>query len=155
MTAPKTVTVKMEIVNEDGSKTIVTTAELDATRISPRGDTKNSAERIIIGMIDPTYDESNWYDRRDRWVGDSRFPVRPYESHFNLDLQLMPVKPGETVFTITKIEPPLTRLVAYYNKKSKKVQITSYTEGGEGGSNIQETAAIFKDSIYFFLDIPE
>lgn len=79
--------------------------------------------------------------------------AQPRETHFNLQLQLPPVDANKHVYTIREVEAPLTRVVACYNQKTKKVQITQYEEGG-ASNNIQDTAAIFKDSIYFFLDIP-
>lgn len=153
MPSPKTATLRLEIVNDDGSKTVVTTAELDASNLPHNRHTRptDSPEHIVIGMKDPFYDESDWFERRDRWVDDNfrRFRISSPETHFSLQLQLPPVKSGEHVYTIQTIEAPDTRVIMMYHPGTNKAQLTSWKE-----SDVLANAEHWRDTIYFFLDIP-
>lgn len=156
MPKPQTATVKLEITNDDGSKTVVTTAELDATRLVPNRftDPTDAPEHVVIGMRNPFYDESDYFQRQDRFLTQTSLKMREPDTHFFLNLQMPALDPHSHVYTIQELEAPLKRVVAYYNQKTKRVQIANYTESDAEGLNIQDTASKFKDSIYFFLDIP-
>jgi hypothetical protein len=149
MPKPKTATLTLEIVNDDGSKTVVTTADLDASRLP--GDHIRSSEEvlenpshILLGMEDP-YRKSN-YDMG--YVYDYARFLSPVEDHFALNLRLPAVEKGVTVYTITEIEAPLTRVVMCAHR-SGTISFTKWTE-----EDAQKRAEEFPHILYFFLDIP-
>lgn len=147
-TQHKTAKVTIEIINEDGGKTIVTTELLDASKLPAFGRSRDRKDHIEIGMKDPFYDPDDWRQRKERWIDDLRsMPSTP--SHFHLDLQLPPVKKTGPVYQIQTIDPPLTRLVMMYNPGSRRAQVVKWTE-----EEIQDRAEEYEGSIYFFLDIP-
>lgn len=150
MPSPKTATITMTIVNDDGSKTIVETADLDATRLPNNRYSRptDAAEHMVIGMVDPFHDESNWFERRDFWTDQfQETRLIPRETHFNLQLQLPPVNSSGHVYTIRVVEPPIQRVVMGLRRGKPEVQTLSE----------EEAAAVADryDGLHlFFLDIP-
>jgi len=148
MAKPKTATLKLEIVNDDGSKTIVTTANLDASKLREKhgySRNENDPDHIVIGMSDPYADDDDFFSRRRHYV--DRLLDRPFESHFFLNLRLEPVKKGETVYTIEKIDPPVTRVVMAL--RQGKPELQTLTESEAAGM-----ADLYDGLHMFLLDVP-
>lgn len=148
MPSPKTATLRFEIVNDDGSKTIVTTAELDASKLPALGAREDSPERIIIGMVDPHHDPYGFDQRRDWWINETVAINIPRKTHFNLNLQLPPTDPNKPVYAIEEIEAPDTQVIVVVHPGDTMRVVTSHTEKG-----IQRLAE-HSESIFFFLNIP-
>ena len=153
MPKPKTAKLTLEILNDDGSKTIVTTEDLDASKLREkhgyRPQSENDPDHIVIGMKDPLYDEErDYFRRRNRWTN-QYLDLPPLDTHFFMNLQLEPVKKNGPVYHIQKIEAPDTRVIMMYVGGEPK--LCYWTE-----EDAQEIAArlLHMDTIYFFLDIP-
>lgn len=151
MPKPKTATVTLEILNDDGSRSIVKSSELDASKIPDKSQyaSERDPSHMLVGMVDPWRDEdSDWYLRRDRWV-DNMVRLQPRESHFFLNVQLEPVNPNGAFYTIQEIEAPATRVVLCYTGGDPIV--CTWSE-----KDVQKKAAemLHFGVIYFFLDIP-
>lgn len=152
MPSPKTATLRLEIVNDDGSKTIVTTSELDASKLPARGARDDSPERIIIGMVDPYYDP-DFFGRRDRWVNDMVAIAPSPETHFNLNFQLPPVDKSKHVYQIEEIEAPATNIVMIFNAGKPVICNFDETVAAEKAEKFG-THGSWNPPIYFLLDIP-
>jgi len=153
MPKPKTATLKLEIVNDDGSKTIVTTANLDATKLPERGNTADWQDHIELGMRDPYYDPDDFNDRRNRWVNDT-LCIAPRDSHFYLKLQLPPVHQSKHVYQIQEIEAPDTSVVMTTDGRGSRMIPCNFDEK-TAAKKAEEfgTSGPFAP-IYFILDIP-
>lgn len=151
MVAPKTARVTLEVTNDDGSKMILQTEDLDASRLPGRRPTSESdPDHMVVGMVDPYYNESNYFQRRNQWADDLRAFPRNRQSHFFLNIQLEPMDP-RTAYTITEIEAPDTNVVlvwtagkpSVYNFDERKAAAKAEAFGTQPGA-----------PIYFILDIP-
>ena len=58
MPSPKTATLRLEIVNDDGSKTIVTTSMLDASNLPSWGGRDASPECVSVRMVVPYFEDT-------------------------------------------------------------------------------------------------
>jgi len=153
MPKPKTAKLTLEITNDDGSKTRIVTADLDASKLRENSrKPEDDPDHIVLGMKDPWYDESDYFERRDRWVTDTlRIPTFP-DSHFFLDLQLEPVKKGSAVYTIEKIEAPATNIVMIFNANKPVMCAFDEKVAAEKAENFGTSGPYAP--IYFLLDIP-
>ena len=155
MPSPKTATLRLEIVNDDGSKTIVTTSELDASKLPAWGARDDSPERIIVGMVDPYFDENDFSGRRDWWVNSMLAIDPPRETHFNLNCQLPPVDKSKHVYQIQEIEAPDTSVVMTTDGQGTRMFPCNFDEKTAARKAEKfGTSSAYDTPIYFLLEIP-
>lgn len=150
MPKPKTAKLTLEIVNDDGSKEIITTEDLDASRLKDFPHTEKDYDHVVMGMEDPFYDEDDYFTRRDQWVHDFLRVPKP-DSHFFMRLRLEPVDKTKHVYHIRKVEAPDTSVVMIFN--ANRPVVCNFNE-----LKAQRKAEAFGTGpdapIYFLLDIP-
>ena len=140
------------MVCEDGSKTIVKSELLDASKLPDNyaGLAENLPDHAVIGMEDPWHDPDDWGDRRRHgglgYDNLCRF-MPPTETHFFMRLRMEPLDPRKA-YTIQYVEAPQTRVVMHVMTNGS-LDVKDWTE-----EKAQQYAENFPSRIIFFLDIP-
>lgn len=155
----KTVRVNVECVHEDGSTTVVTTNELDASGVM-RCNTKDMPSHAMIGTSHPFHDEE-----RQAW---SAMYYRDWSSihdrgpeFFTLDIQLPVTSEGMKekgwIYQTKHTEKPTNRMFfrvhrrMAYGVSEGKLSLINQTGTEEEVRNLAEQ---FPTSIFFMAEVP-
>lgn len=140
---PNTVVVKIESVNEDGSRTVLETVPLDAKNITVNRPT--SEDRFIVGQ---SHDEEA-YDFP--W---GRAPSPNYGYSFDLNVRLKTAQESKYIYTVTHFEAPAKRVVMVLGS-SYGVGVLMCSLPEDHVAALVEKNGVKNSPNYFFLDVAE
>lgn len=144
---PEKARVIVELLHQDGGKTILKTVDLDARRIST-WNREEEPNHLTMGMVDPfrTYE-----DHFRSVIFSDRFPQH-HETFFDLNIQLEkhPDVEEPYTYTIQYIEKPTNQMVLVKAPSDGGMaQVTDFTE-----EEAAERAERYLHYIYFLVEIP-
>lgn len=140
---PSTVVVKIESINEDGSRTVLETVPLDAKNITVNRPT--SEDRLIVGQ---SHDEEA-YDFP--W---GRPPSPNYGYSFDLNVRLKPAQESKYLYTTTQFEAPAKRVVMAVGSPYG-TGVTMCASPEDYIAEVVEKNGVHNSPNYFFLDVAE